>query len=712
MEFSKKINYKLILFYRLLFAIFEKFYILIVLMLHFSQNIMARPNNEIVNCPIVEISAEIKYQKNSYKISGQGIVFNDIRTKSQTYIIAPAHIVFGSHAVWMSCPGLSKNKSNKIKLTQLGISPTYDLAILKLDQKPESLKLNPLFDFNGSNEVQNLNLPPINEAISNFKKNHTSTFYWIENQRFQSASAGVDPGVWPRSYSILPYDDEITSMNGVRPGMSGSLIYITNNNSYGNHNYLGMVTKTSLNNPASIAIPFNEIMPKLDKLIKKEDLRKNDKKNLPFIDFAFKEETLEDKKILTRVQQLKITSESNITHVYAEDSCPSSQFSPVSNWVPVDPGGGGGGSIIDSGGSIIDGSDSWNNLETQASFTATPVDFINRNGQLKLIRSIFFKERTCSQQGVKWLTVDGEEKNLYGLKLKLNPASPLNTGSKTFSYETILPIHSVTDLLRVDWELNDIKDLYNFYGFVNTYGIFNPTEISNQFHQDHLVNNPLITSLCHKEKKNYPSPPGMIPMVNRYNQLSNTSGFKFFDFESLISYNNSIVRLMEDYKKVFFFDYNKYAQYKDNDFTSRSACNEETDKTFYLKAESEFTDKKDAGYSYTLTFDINNKSLNFKLNTANGKIPNSEKYQSYTFKVSNYKLPNSFWSQFVELEDKSKLEFRYDPSSNSIQFNILVHEEVNSNHILNSNFGDETRSQIQSMPLKMIRLLFNLDTEN
>jgi len=674
------------------------------LALSYTLNLQAgEPTPELMNCPLVQIKSDLKHEQKQYQLEGQGWIFKDARTTPhQLYVLTPAHVVFGARAIHFSCPDIQFKNKQQNQLQLLGISPTYDLAVLKFKDQNVAKTMHPLFSFNGNTELKDLHLP-LDASDSALKQGTLSSFFWIEQNRFRTASAGLTPGGWPKTYSILPYQDEITSLNGVRPGMSGSLLLFSINNSFIKFEFLGMVTKTLTNGPYSISIPFYEILPKLDTLVRGYDPRKlNEFSSLPYVDFSFKKISTSQGEILSRIKVLKIKSRSQ-EKVLAEDLCPSNQFTTVSDWIAV--GGSiadssGGGSIADSGGggSIADSDGGANK-----NFKSVHVDFTRVNGKAKLQRSVFFADKNCLQQGIKWNADDNSAaKTLYGLRLKLG------------AQESIIPVNSVTDLLRINWSENKISDEYALYGFITAYGIFHSesSHDSETLKKTKSAFNPFST-LCQLPKVNSDFIPGIKSAEKKINELNNKSGFKLMGFESDIFYKNEPARMVEDFQKISYYPFNNFMQNIDTvgtpsaSFIGGYTCKLNSDEfSFSLVTQSTFSEERERGYSYILVLRIEKDYLNFSLEMANGKSSESKKYYSYVLNVDNYPLiPN--WTQFVKLNNGNTLELHYDPELNTLHFNIQINDDKNADQLLSVK-ADQDVNVKADKPLKLIRFLYKL----
>lgn len=658
-------------------------YFLVIFFIFYQSSYAQAGELQATNCSLVQIHSKLSTnsQKN-YSLSGQGWVFKDERTiPHKLYILTPAHVVFGATTIQFQCPDGHLLNETQTKVKIVGISPTYDLAVLEVSKKIVPSQITPLFTYDGTSELKKIVYPNINR-VNSMKIPIGSAFFWVENQKLNWASGGTDPGLWPKTYSILPYRNEFNSLNGVKPGMSGSLLMALNPT----QRMLGMTTKTLINGPYSVSLPIEEIIEKLPFLISGIDPRKSEaEKHLPFVDFELKPNLVKNEE-LQRIRSLKIKNSNDEIKYLAEDSCPAGLLTPVSSWQLDTSGGGsiadgnGGGTIADGsgGGSVSDS----NHSQTSSTgiYSPTHGEFTQSNtGKLLWNRSVYFTNNTCSTENIKWFGNSTIPRLLYGLSLQP---------------DKIIRINSVTDLFRLNWKNLNLRDIHSFISFIETNGIF-IDQAQFDSNSNHSIKTNPLSFLC----QNYSAQPYFIA---GYKYL-NSSGFASTDIgilgkEARINYASLNSRIFEDTHNISLNEtVNLNTSF--DDITSGYSCAENE---FNLMYTNTFYNTSDIGYSYSLRLFIKNNRLTLRLKLFNGYDPNKVK-EPLLLKLEDVTL-NNIWTQSYDI-DGFKIELRFDPEYKTIFVGLTkLPDSFNSNDLIRGDHNFD--SPLDPSPLKLVRLLY------
>ncbi len=301
-------------------------------------------------CRFVSVDIEVKkYDLKSYAHGVGWVIAHE--NKEDFYILTPSHVVSYSDAVEKDDIITIGCKDNKIKAVLHADSPTLDLALLKIEGKPDFLKET--FTFK--------------KGLKGYKKKDIERIGW-------GGVVGVYPGTedkmlllntskdlfWQtrKEHHLLGIETGLVfSAVAVHPGLSGTAFYhaVKNTDNMIELMPTAMVTKTEVNGEQSYGIPTSEILTYLPELFEKKNPWLNYKNggNLYDKPSLFYSMTNEDGKIK---RKRIIVAKDGSKNIFIEESCPLELAPSVSDIIPV----GGSGDAADGGGSgdAADGSGS------------------------------------------------------------------------------------------------------------------------------------------------------------------------------------------------------------------------------------------------------------------------------------------------------------------------------------------------------------------
>jgi hypothetical protein len=380
-------------------------------------------------CSITSINSVKQIGIHKFKQQGVGWIYNHKNDYLPVLkIVTPAHVVTESTLVFAECNGKS------YELITSGVSPSLDLAILDFkNPKDASNTFNPLFQIKNNTEITDLNLSIFENNFSAFPaaahfNNSKIVFTHI------GATSSANEAKEQFNYEFPQYAKSIILFyGGIRPGMSGSPIFLSNNSLP-----IGMGLKTKINDHATLILPINELVKQLPKLEKGQDPWLT---THPQYQVKFYNQWDEKTSSLKRFRRLVLTQTNGQPISSFTEKCEFGTMTEVSHWIPS------GGSWADSGGSWGDSGGSGSNSSGKNKFKTgvlyTPD--LNHTSDATVKKSVealmyggtnqyFLSKETCNEEG---LLLEPQQQSIIGIRL----------GKVLKNQDFVLKIESVESLL-------------------------------------------------------------------------------------------------------------------------------------------------------------------------------------------------------------------------------------------------------------------------
>jgi len=276
------------------------------------------------SCDTVILTSFKKSGEKTFAQSGVGWVYSD--QSKQLKVVTPAHVVWGADQILAHCQGI------EISMTQLGISPTHDLAILT-PRTEKQIPLKPLIvssqtiaapSKNGSAFLRVPSTGIRKFFVGNFTQTPAMEFDREDSLEF----ADLPTALARETNSGL--DGVLVLSGATKPGFSGSPAFEKNSKTP-----VGMLLRTRNHGSQSLVLPMDRILALLPTLISGRDPWRSQNPQAPYIVYKFRGNSLD------RVREIvfpKTTGQR--TNLVLRELCPSGQFTSVVGGDWRDGGGG------------------------------------------------------------------------------------------------------------------------------------------------------------------------------------------------------------------------------------------------------------------------------------------------------------------------------------------------------------------------------------
>lgn len=250
-------------------------------------------NVPLAPCETVELRVAAASDIGPVFREGVGTVFTDAQSQKK-YILTVAHVVKAAQSLIGFCNG------QFIDVKPLGLDTSLDIAVLEIVGS-SNVPIEPLFIYQKGRSPQILVLEKASDqslsdlsyshlmAIETLQPDFKSSLYQFYRRAFKGgnssdevlsrydrrSSISLTPAdIIAEKTGLLPGSDWIYALKnyGVKPGMSGSPVFLTSRfNSRGEDPrgvvMVGLVSKTKINATESALVPFNKIYERLDDLL-------------------------------------------------------------------------------------------------------------------------------------------------------------------------------------------------------------------------------------------------------------------------------------------------------------------------------------------------------------------------------------------------------------------------------------------------------------
>lgn len=374
------------------------FIILIVLFCGYYSKVFA-------SCNQLVLKAEVQKNNHTYTQIGAGTLFleNPI-LKNPFYIITPTHVVLGATQVWAYC------EQHKYPVKIIASSTTADLTLAQIE---DSENFTPAFYIQATNNTEDMNL-----STTGFSAE--IRIPTLQNQNVLQKIPVFSIKRYADSYlnPIFTQRGSLLISSGVIPGMSGSGVFL-------NQTFVGMITKSLINDSLSAAISIEDI----------KELFSNLKNGLdPFLDKpVHAEAALKWNESLKNWQRFyKLILHNDTINVALEDVCHAGVFAETSQWLSSGGWGEGGGEFLTTSTTtnpsflLIQGEAQSSQLEKSIGIASKPA-------------ALFLQLHSpCSQEGV-WVQNGSSTKRLLGLLNYPDENNQIHT-LKISSVDAIIPL--------------------------------------------------------------------------------------------------------------------------------------------------------------------------------------------------------------------------------------------------------------------------------